>query len=348
MIPHSKPCITPMDVDSVLNRLRCGMIGEGDAAETLECELRDRLGTLDAVAVGSGSQALFLALRALEVGPGDEVIIPTYTCAEILATVEAVGATGVLADIGEDYLLDPDAAIAVSSARTRAVVIPYTMGIWRDPTPFRRLGVPVIEDFAQLIQSKDQSLFSLGGDLAVLSFEATKVMTAAEGGMILTCDPYLSRALRAQKRFRDTIYRCNLFPMSDLQASLALSQLRQIDTFLERRLELAARYCAALEGISLVRLPGAFAERSAFFRFPVRVFPQMGLSSLIVKFANYGVTVRRPVDALLHCLIDEKGLYPMAENLYESTLSLPLYPALTDAQCDQVISVAKRVFSSTD
>lgn len=177
MIPHSRPWITDEDCEAVVAVLRSGMLNEGAATRRLEQWFEHASGGGTAVATGSGSQALLLALRALEVGAGAEVILPTYVCAEVLGVVESLGATARLVDIADDYLINANATAAAITPRTRAIIVPYVMGIRTDIEPLRTHGVPIIEDLAQWLGP----VRAFKGDIQVFSFEATKVVAAGEG-----------------------------------------------------------------------------------------------------------------------------------------------------------------------
>ncbi|MGH9904151.1 MAG: DegT/DnrJ/EryC1/StrS family aminotransferase, partial [Pyrinomonadaceae bacterium] len=247
------------------------MINEGSLARELENVFRDRYAAHAAVACSSGSQALMLALEAVGVSPGDQVMVPTYVCAEVLATIEAIGATALIVDVEDDYLMSVSAARVAQTVQCKAIVFPYVMGIWRDVTPFREFGLPIIEDCAQFIPDETMNFGGVRGDLAIFSFEATKLITSGEGGMVVARDKKLANRLEAVKRYGETNYKLNLYPLADLLAALALSQFSSLRQFLHRRRELANKYFEKLAGVSGISLPQGLRNRSIFFRFPVRL-----------------------------------------------------------------------------
>jgi len=338
MIPHSRPSFTEREIQAVLGCLRTGMVNEGSGTAALEELFRARYGAAGATATGSGCQALWLALTALGIAPGDEVIVPTYVCAEVLGVVEAAGATARIVDVDDDYLISVPRTADAIGPKTRAIVVPYVLGMTRDMAALRALGIPVIEDFAQSITAPEVSLPAVG-DLAVFSFEATKVVTGGEGGMVLAYREDLAGRLRAAKRYRDTPYKLNLYPLSDLQASLVRVQIERLPEMVARRRLLAQRYIEALTHLPGIGMPANAAGPSMFYRFPLRLAEpdDTRLNALIASFGHRGVSVRRPVDCLLHRLACSPGDYPVAERLYDCTLSIPLYPALTDQ--DQAIVI---------
>ncbi|MGE0385663.1 MAG: DegT/DnrJ/EryC1/StrS family aminotransferase [Gammaproteobacteria bacterium] len=338
MIPHSRPTITDEDVAGVVEQLRSGMLAEGEAAARVESWFAAHGAAAGAVAVGSGCQGLLLALRALGVRAGDEVILPTLVCPEVWSVVDWCGAKAVVVDVDEDYLLSLEAARAALSPRTRAIILPYVLGIHRDPAPLRSLGVPVLEDCAQYLDPARMA-GALLGDAVVYSFEATKVLAAGEGGLVLTRRDDVARALRAAKRCGKSGGKLNLFPLSDLQARLALTQLGQIDAFLARRRTLAQRYLAAFEGHPSIAVPHAVRTASMFFRLPLqmRAGGKEEVDALIERCAARGVSVRRPVDRLVHRLPGVRAQCLVAEDLHARTFSVPLYPALSDEDAQAVV-----------
>jgi UDP-4-amino-4-deoxy-L-arabinose-oxoglutarate aminotransferase len=336
MIPHSRPWLTHDDTEQVVACLQSGMINEGVLSARLEALFAQRFGGI-AVATGSGSQGLLLALTGLGVEGGGEVLLPTYVCPEVLAVVETLGARAVLIDCGDDWLLDMEQAAGLVTSATRAVVLPYTMGIAPADDP-RALGIPVVEDLAPWFGDGAAPR----GDVQVFSFEATKMLAAGEGGMVVARDPALATRIAAQKRIDGSPYKRNLYPLSDLQAALALSQFSRVDQALARRTALAARYLDGLAGCA-ARLPTLLADRSAFFRFPLLLPAEMDLDAVVAAFAAEGVAVRRPVDRLLHQLRPAGRRFPVAESLHARTLSIPLYPAMTDSDADCVIAAARTV-----
>lgn len=342
MIPHSKPWITATDTAAVLDCLSSGLIAEGRVSAAFECALEKTFSVDRAVAVGSGSQALLLALRSLNIEPRDEVIMPTYVCPEVLGVVESLGATPVLSDVDADYLASFRDIEQLCTARTSAIILPFLFGIKMDLARFRSLRLPLIVDWAQYLPIRADR--GRSDELTVLSFEATKLIASGEGGAVLASSN-AAPSVAALKSINGGTYKQNLYPLSDLQASLAMSQLARLDDMLQRRKDIADRYFSQLRNVRKMLLPDAIRERSMFFRFPVQLGGNIDIDALIDRFATGGVAVRRPVDTMLHHLRASTREFPKAEECFLRTISLPLYPAMCDDDVERVISVSRELLN---
>lgn len=347
IIPHSKPCLGDEERRAVEDLLRTGMIAEGALAREFEEEMSRYLGLRGGVSASSGTSALFLALKALGTGAGDEVIIPTYTCRSVWDAVQATGASAVLCDITDDWCMDAQTIKPHITGRTKAVILVHTFGIMADVDAVCALGIPVIEDCCQSLGAKSEAgTAGTRGDLCVLSFHATKLLTTGEGGMALTRDEKLLKRLRLLKQGGDggplmLRYRQ---PLTDLQAALGLSQLGNYDNFLQRRRIIAQQYFRELEGLP-VELPLAVKGRSIFFRFPLRIDGEF--DAFRQRFDTEGIQVRRGVDSLLHrhCGLSDAD-FPAAALSFSRTLSIPLYPALSHEESSRVVEVCRSVFGN--
>jgi UDP-4-amino-4-deoxy-L-arabinose-oxoglutarate aminotransferase len=344
-VPHTRTEIAPEDEAAVLAALRGRVLVEAGLAKALEERFVSMFGGAGAVATGSGSQALAVALTAIGAGPGDEVILPSYVCAQVLGAVEHVGATGVTVDVADDWMIDPAAVVAAHTDRTKAVIACQMFGMFRDFSALRDVGVPVIEDCAQSFPDWRDPANVLSGDIVVFSFEATKPVAGGEGGMVLVRDPELLERVAAQKRFRDTPYRANFHPLPNLSAALAASQLDRYPATLEARGRIAARYIEALDGISpdLVAVP--VRQSRAWHRFLVRV--KSDPAALIEAFSGYGIAVRRPVEMPLHRLCPDtaRGECRVTDRLFGCTLSLPIYPELSPRDQGRVVDACRTLLA---
>lgn len=334
-IAHSRPDIGASEMAAVQMCLMDRMMAEGDRSRRLEAALSRVFAGAGAVVCGSGTQALVLALRAIGAGPGRNVILPTYVCHEVLGAVEHVGATPVLADIGENFLLDPTDAGRVLSPQTAAVIVPLLFGIGAAMEPYAALGVPVIADCAQFMPSAEVP--PPDADLTVLSFGGTKMISAGEGGAVLSRRPDLLRGIEGQKRLDGGPHALNLYPLSDLQAGVLSAQVERLASMTTRRRDIAQRYFTAFEGVAALRLPTALRHRSVFFRFPIGLSDGGAVDRTMDGCARLGVTTRRPVAHMLHHLRPASRGFPMADRLFERTLSIPIYSALTDADVERVV-----------
>ena len=318
------------------------MIAEGEATTALETVFAESLHLPHAIAVGSGSQALLLTLMALDLQPGHAVILPDYTCVEILAVLHHLRLQPIIVDVQEDYLLSVEATSAAMQGSIKAIIFPYSMGIYRDISPLRDFEVPVIEDCAVYVNVESFRMNAIAGDIAIFSFSGTKLLTAGEGGMIVTRDDDMAARIRSQKKFLSTKFKVNLYPLSDLQAALALCQLRHLPEFLARRATIAERYALAFSSISGLSLPRV---RSLFFRFPIQLPSAQAVDQAIRDFLLHDIIARRPVTPLLSTFEATEYPAPCAADLHARTLSIPLYPALMDEEVDIIVSVAQHILA---
>jgi dTDP-4-amino-4,6-dideoxygalactose transaminase len=302
------------------------------------------LGLAGGVAVSSGTAALEVALRVLGIGPGDEVILPSYVCAAPWLAVQRVRATPRLVDIElETFNLDPAAVRQALTSKTRAVIVPHLFGLSADLTAIERLGVPIIEDCAQTLGAMEQGrTVGSAGLLTVCSFYATKLICAGEGGMVLSHDQTLlerARMLREYDGAPSLNPSATNLKMTDLQAAIGLAQLGRLASFLERRSWLAHEYRTALEGARVVQPVVPAGRTHVYYRFVVRVpDPQArvdGLSDVIARFEGRGVQCRKPVFRSLHRYFELEG-FPASAEAERTAISIPLFPSLTDEDAAQI------------
>ncbi|HVT82392.1 MAG TPA: DegT/DnrJ/EryC1/StrS family aminotransferase [Phycisphaerae bacterium] len=343
MIPHSRPSISPDDLCAVEEIVRGQMLAQGTEAARLEAELSARFGFGHfASAVGSGSAALQLALLALNVQPGDEVVLPTYICRAVLQAVHALRARPVLCDSGPDWVVTPREVASKITARTRAVLVAHLYGIWADVPAIKALGVPVIEDACQALAARGTR--AVAGDIAIVSFHPTKLITGGEGGAAVTSSPVCATRLKELRDGRyDPLARAVFSPFSDLSAALALRQLRQLDSWLIRRREIAERYRQTLMQISGTDIFWGPMASGVFYRFVLRLAG--GCDRYAALFAQEGVTIRRGVDELMHRLLrQDDSTFPNAIRQYDTTVSIPLYPGLSEEELSRVNQAMAAVF----
>lgn len=342
VVPHSRPWITDDDIAAVQRTLAIGMIGQGRVTAEFEATLSSWVGGAGGVATASGSGALTLALRALACGPGDEVILPTYTCRSVLEAVESTGAHARFCDVGEDGLVHAESVRAALTEKSRAVVVPHMYGLFADTQALRALPIPLIEDFAQALGDRVEPM--IHGRLAVYSFHPTKCLTTGEGGMVVATDPSLIVRLRKIRDGSPHAVQPRLFaPLSDLNASLGLAQLRRYAEFLARRRHIAERYTEALARGRTGTTIWTVNNGSMYFRYPIR--SAIPFDQAAPAMADRGVTVRRGVDELLHRL---RGLpdtqFPTATHLLETTVCLPIHPSMTEEEIGRCVSAVSEVF----
>lgn len=335
MILHSKPWINEQDLKAVENTLKGGMIAQGRVVQEFESLISNWTSAKGGVAVSSGSAAIELALLSLGVGNNCEVILPTYVCESVMEAVVSVGATPVLCDVGKNWVVEPyNVALKITSS-TKAIIIPHMYGIFADVQAFKQFNIPIIEDCAQAFG--DKSIDKITADIAVLSFHPTKCLTSGEGGMMVSLnEDYINKARIIRDGCESANKKRLIAPLSDLQAALGISQLKRYPEFLKRRREIAGKYLIALAAISLKLVNYDAKASSMFFRLPLKV--KGGLEKYEKRFLGKEIQIRKGVDKLLHRL---SGLsdddFPMSIELFNETISVPLYPALTDEEVDRCI-----------
>jgi perosamine synthetase len=339
-IPHSRPWITEADRAVVERTLRDGIVSRHHHATAFETAVARRVGSVGAIACGSGTAALLLTLKALGV-TGKEVILPSYVCKNVLQAIQAAGAYPVLCDTGPGWLTTPETIAPHISPRTAAIIVVHTFGFAADMEAFARLELPIIEDacqaFGTQINGREAGSF---GTVGIYSFHATKCLTTGEGGMAVFND---ANVLARARELQDGRHSWISSPLSDLQAALGLSQLSRYETFVERRRLIAQRYLDALKDLPVGLPPHSGKDIS--FRFPLRI--NGDVADGMHLFEAEGIQTRRGVDALLHhglCLPPSQ--FPNAEKLFATTLSLPFYPALSDDECERVVAACRNIFGN--
>ncbi|MBN1129588.1 MAG: DegT/DnrJ/EryC1/StrS family aminotransferase [Chitinispirillaceae bacterium] len=346
-IAHSKPYLTKEELAAARSVILSGQLAQGPLVERLEKDLAAFVGRRYGSAVSSGTAALYCALRALGAGPGRDVIIPTYVCAALLNAVVMCGARPVLADV-DPYTgnLTPALVKQRLTKKTTAVIVPHMFGFPADAAAIERLGVPVIEDCAQCLGTTSRGK-KVGGlsAVSVCSFYATKLVAGGEGGMVVTSDAAIRKAVVTLREYdkRDAYIPAFNFKLSDLHAALALAQLRKLPEMVRLRREAAARYRILLGGRAGEILPPQEArdEEPVYYRFVVTCAVETG--PIVKKLRGRGIECGKPVYAPLHRYLKKPG-YPNADRLQKTSLSLPMHPGLT---AQEVAFVARQVLKQT-
>jgi len=341
MIPHSRPTIGDTDIKGVIDVLRSGCLAQGEQVSGLEKDMTSLIGVKSAAAVSSGTAALHLALLALEVGIGDEIIIPSFACSALLHAVRYVGAVPVLADIDEGHFNIATGDVKKRLTRkTKALIVPHMFGQAANMGELLSFGLPIIEDCAQSLGSRYQGKMTGGlGTVSVFSFYATKLITTGEGGMVTSENTSLIEKIKDLRDYDekdDDRVRYN-YKMTDIQAALGRSQLRQLDNFIEFRRNLARRYDRTLQDMRL-DIPGIQEDRShIYYRY---VFRLAQSESFRRELAEQGISCRRPVYQPLHHYLG-LGDYPVSETAWREAVSLPIYPSLSEREIRHILSACK-------
>jgi perosamine synthetase len=339
VILHSKPWINEDDRKAVAETLLSGMIGQGEKVIEFENAFSDWVGGKGGVAISSGAAAIYLALQTLAVTKSNEIILPTYVCESVLEAVLASGAAPVLCDVGDNWVIEPGNIEKLISSKTAAIIVPHMYGIFADVKSFKKFNFPVIEDCAQAVG--DKKIDTIESDIAIFSFHPTKCLTTGEGGMlVLKKNELLQKARTIRDGDKKNISARFLSPMSDIQASLGISQLKRYPDFLKTRREIAGKYLTHLAAINMKLVNYEAKASSMFFRLPVKI--NGGTEKYIPLFEKEKIHVRKGVDKLLHRILNlpDKN-FPKAVELFETTVSLPLYPAMTEEEINHCLNTIK-------
>ncbi|NLC55690.1 MAG: DegT/DnrJ/EryC1/StrS family aminotransferase [Armatimonadetes bacterium] len=337
MIPHSRPCLGVEETAEVTAVLASGMLAAGEQVAAFEAELSQFVGAAGGVAVQSGTAALHLALRVLEVGPGDEVILPSWVCAAVLNAVHYVGACPVVVDVDPATgNLDPAAAARARTRQTRALLVPHLNGLPADLDRLAALEVPLIEDCAQAAGAtyRGQRVGSYGA-VAIFSFYATKVITTGQGGMLVSTNQDLLARARDLVEYdnRDDYQVRHNYRLTDLQAAIGRQQLQRLPGFVARRRALAERFrqegCADWHGPR---------DGHLYYRYLLRV---RDVEAAARWFREQGIDAKRPVYRPLHHYLSGVDC-PAADAIHETILSVPLYPALSAMEVDHIVGTLAR------
>jgi len=374
-LPFCLPDIGGDEIEEVVQVLRSGWITTGPRTQEFERRFAEYVGARHAIAVSSCTAALHIALAAIGIGPGDEVITSPLTFCSTANVIIHLGGTPVFADIGEDYNVDPAEIQRRITPRTKAIIPVHYSG---QPCRMDEIlacaqehDLQVIEDAAHAVGAKYRGrMVGTLGDVTAFSFYAIKNMTTGEGGMITTDHDRLAEGMRplslhgisrdAWNRYTregswyyevvSAGFKCN---MTDVQAAIGLHQLARLNRFLEARRRYAALYDEAFAEIPEILTPIVNSEVCHAWHLYVI---QLDLERLTIDRAqfiealcaeNIGTSVHF-IPVHLHPYYRETfgfkpGDYPKAERVYERIISLPLYPRMTQKDVQDVIDAVTRI-----
>jgi dTDP-4-amino-4,6-dideoxygalactose transaminase len=363
LLGFQPPAIGPEEIAAVVATLKTGWIATGPRAGELEERFAEYVGAKHAVTLASGTAALHLALLAMGVGPGDEVITTPITWPASANVVVHAGATPVFVDVREDDLnIDPEAVAAAITPMTKAIIPVHLAGQPAHLDALLALGVPVLEDATHAVESayRGRKIGSIEGSAgAAFSLNATKNVAGAEGGILTTDDDELATGiheLRLMRRKPGALYDIRVAGfkanLPDLLAALALVQLDKIDEHAAIRRRHVEAYDAAiaeLPGITpLARDP---RDVHAFHIYVLRIDPEAaGADRNAYRDALLDENIATSIHFLpLHTLTFYRELLPdqlplpVAEKAGDEVLSLPLSPAHSDEDIEDAIDALRRV-----
>jgi dTDP-4-amino-4,6-dideoxygalactose transaminase len=375
-LPFHRASIGSEEIDAVVDVLRSGWLTTGPRVREFEDAFARYTGARHAVALNSCTAALHLALAAIGLSEGDEVILPAMTFAATGEVVFYFNARPVLVDCAPgSHHLDPIEVEKAITNRTKAILPVHYAGAPCDIDPIleiaRKHNVKVIEDAAHALPSRYRGqMVGTLSDITCFSFYATKTITTGEGGMATTNDPEYADRMRslslhgisrdAWKRYTtegswryeilEPGYKYNL---TDIQAALGLVQLRKCDAMRARRAFLAERYSRSLASLDAFETPPATHDGDhAWHLYVIRVNEsalRIGRDQVIEELKERGIGASVHFIPLhLHPLYQHRlgyraGQFPNAENSFQASISLPIYSEMTDDDSDRVVDVLEQI-----
>ncbi|MBA2677122.1 MAG: DegT/DnrJ/EryC1/StrS family aminotransferase [Ktedonobacteraceae bacterium] len=378
-LPFALPHITQAEIDEVVDTLRSGWLTTGPKTKRFEREFAERVGAPHALAVNSATAAMHLALDAIGLQPGDEVIVPVYTFTATAEVVVYFRARPVFVDIDPATCnLDPRELEKHITPRTRAIMVVHMAGLPAEMDAILDIAhahsLPVIEDAAHAFPAKYRGrMIGTLGDMTAFSFYATKTLATGEGGMLTTTRAdYAERAAMmalhgisrdAWKRYTaegswyyEVLQAGFKYNMTDIAASLGLHQLARCEELLERRSTIARRYTEAFSCLpELETPPDPMHVEHAWHLYMLRLRLEslsIGRDAFIQELtkANIGVSVHF-IPLHLHPFYRQAWQlqptdFPRALGEYQRAISLPIYPGMTDEDIEDVIAAVAHIIAA--
>ena len=361
-LPMAQPVVGHREEELVLETLRSGRLALGPLLGRFERRFAAAVGTKLASAVSSGTAGLHLALRAVGVSDGDEVVTSPFSFVASANVAIYERARPVFADIDPVTLnLDPDAAAAAVTERTAALLPVHVFGYPADIAALERLALPIVEDACEALGAVDPEGIPVGGrgHPAVFGFYPNKQLTTGEGGMVCVAEPALKERIdseRNQGRAPDMDWldhdRLGFnYRLSDIACALGLAQLERLDELLAARARVAARYREALGAIEELELPCPDADgcRRGWFVFVVQLPRGVQRDEAIRSLAARGIP-SKPYFPAVHLMSyyrerfgHREGEFPVCEDVAARSIALPFFPQMSDGQVEQVASAVREV-----
>ena len=362
MIPIAKPMIGSEEINAVAETMKSGGLAQGLRVQAFEARFADYIGVSHAVATSSGTAGLHVALLAHGIGAGDEVVTTPFS---FIATANAVlftGARPVFADIGEDYNIDSEKILQAITPKTKAVLPVHLYGCPAGMKTIQEIAEDhhfvIIEDACQAhgatYDGRKVGSFGTG----VFSFYPTKNMTTGEGGMITTDDPEIAKRARmlrdhgSSRRYVHEMLGYNL-RMTDMAAAIGLVQLTKLDRFNATRRRNAEYLTGELKGIRGLTTPDDVPGH-VFHQYTVRVAGGRddGVRDDLVAYLGekgIGTGIYYPIPIHKQPLYQKLGFeesLPVSERFAGEVLSLPVHPAVSEADLDYIIKTIKEYFEN--
>lgn len=378
-LPFALPDIGEEEIAEVVDSMRSGWLTTGPKTKAFEHDFAAYIGGgVEAMAVSSATAGLHLALEACGVRAGDEVITSVYTFTSTAEVIRYLGADPVFADIDDRTLnVSPESIENAITPKTKAIMPVHVGGLPCDMDAIlaiaRKNNLKVIEDAAHAfpVRYNGRMIGALDSDAAVYSFYATKTITTGEGGMVVTKNKDMAKRIKVMRLHgidRDAYDRYTSekpawyyeivapgykYNMSDIMASMGIHQLRKAEKMKARRREIAMRYTEALKGLplKLPHIPGE-GEDNAWHLYPIHIGKDAPVSrDEFIKQMSFSSKIGCSVHFIpLHLqpyYRDKYGLtpqmFPRATEAFESEVSIPIYPKMTDEDVEYVVKQIKRI-----
>ena len=353
MISAAKPEIGDEERAAVDRVMRSGMLAQGPEVAAFETEFSAYVNDFHSVALNSGTSALHMSLLAVGIGPGDEVIVPSFSFAATANAVGLTGATPVFVDIELDYFAtDPAAIEAAITPRTKAIMPVHLYGHPANMPAIKAIadkhGLILLEDAAQAhLAAFDGVPVGAWGMAGSFSFYPTKNMTSGEGGMVTTPSEEVARAIRVlrnqgmEKRYENEVIGFNT-RMTDIHAAIGRVQLTKLEGWTAKRQENAAFLSANIEGV--VTPPTAPGAVHVFHQYTIRVVDHdrdAFAAELVSRGVGNGVYYPTPIHRLPSFALELD--LPQTELAASQVLSLPVYPSLTQQELETIVEAVNAV-----
>lgn len=368
-IPMSRPDITEADVEAVVGVLRSGRLALGPKTIELERAIADYAGVEHAVAVGSGTAALHLIVKALGIGSGDEVLVPSFTFAASVNAFLYEGARPVFVDIEPaTYNLDPEDLERKITSRTKAVMVVDVFGHPAEWDEILRIsaehGLRVIDDSCEALgaEYRGRRLGSFG-DAAAFAFYPNKQITTGEGGILVTDDLGIARSarsLRNQGRGEMGAWLSHdrlgyNYRLDEMSAALGVSQMARLPSHLEKRDRVARAYTERLKSFDRVRTPSPKPHvRMSWFVYVVTLAPPLNRAPVMAAMEARGIPVRgyfTPVHLQPYIrreLAVNCAPLPVTESVAGRTLALPFHNNLSEREVEAVVEALEEAVDEVD
>ncbi|KKM70077.1 hypothetical protein LCGC14_1444410 [marine sediment metagenome] len=367
ILPYGHQSIDESDIEAVVEALKADRITTGEKVSEFECKVASYCGAKYAVAVSSGTAGLHAACSVAGITKGDEVITTPITFVATVASIIHCGGTPVLADVmGDTVNIDPVEIESEITKKTKAILPvdfaghPADLGMIKKIA--KRNGLVVIEDACHALGAEymDGKIGNMSdSDMTVFSFHPVKVITAGEGGMILTDSAEYYEKLR---RFRDhNIIRSEKpwrywiqepgfnYRITDIQCALGISQLKKLDYFIERRREIASMYNRAFADVEEIITPPELEYVKSAYHLYVIQLRTLDRDKVIEALAKEGIGAQvHYIPIHYHSFMQKvseyrQGDFPNAEAYYKRAISLPIFPAMSGEDVMDVVKAVKRM-----